>query len=61
MQETQVKYQHLMNTIKMSLNKRLKEQYILFIYRFVEFTNYTICNIDFYRNYERFYWKNRKK
>jgi len=28
-------------------------------YRITEFFCYTICGIEFYRNYDRFYWKNK--
>ena len=38
---------------------RLYEQYQLFRYRVVEFFSYTVCGIGFYRNYERFYWRNK--
>ena len=27
-------------------------------FRLVEFSLFTICGIDFYRNYSRFYWGN---
>ena len=30
------------------------------IYRWIEFSGYTICGIDFYRNYARFYWKKKQ-
>lgn len=45
----------------MNIIIRLKEQLKLFKFRFIEFQLYTICGIDFYRNYERFYWKNKNK
>jgi hypothetical protein len=38
---------------------RLKEFFIVSKYRWIEFFSYTICGIDFYRNYSRFYWKNK--
>lgn len=41
------------------MHKRIIEQYRLFTYRLTEVLSYTICGIDFYRNYERFYWKNK--
>ena len=28
-------------------------------YRIIEFFCYTICGIEFYRNYSRFYWKTK--
>ena len=36
---------------------RLKEFFIVSKYRWTEFFLYTICGIEFYRNYSRFYWK----
>lgn len=32
-------------------------------YRLIEFNLYTLCGVEFYRNYSRFYWKkiNTKK
>lgn len=36
---------------------RLKEYFKVSVYRLVEFWLYTVCGIDFYRNYSRFYWK----
>lgn len=36
---------------------RLKEFLIVAKYRWIEFTMYTICGIEFYRNYSRFYYK----
>ncbi len=35
---------------------RLLEYLNVSVYRIKEFLLYTICGIDFYRNYERFYW-----
>ena len=40
---------------------RLKEFIIVTWYRCIEFISYTVCGIEFYRNYSRFYWKNREK
>ena len=40
---------------------RLKEFFILLKYRWIEFSLYTICGIDFYRNYSRFYWRNKER
>ncbi len=39
---------------------RLIEFFIVSKYRLIEFLLYTVCGIDFYRNYTRFYWKNKK-
>jgi len=43
----------------MSFIKRLKEFIIISYIRIIEFSFYTISGIDFYRNYSRFYWKNK--
>ena len=43
-----------------TMRKRIAEQFKLLTYRLTEFFCYTISGIDFYRNYERFYWKNAK-
>jgi len=40
--------------------KRLKEFIIVSKYRLIEFFAYTVCGIDFYRNYSRFYWNNKE-
>jgi hypothetical protein len=44
-------------------DKRKKMRLIEFLkvskYRLIEFINYTVCGIEFYRNYDRFYWKNK--
>lgn len=40
---------------------RLKEFFIISKYRWIEFFSYTVCGIEFYRNYSRFYWKNKEK
>ena len=40
---------------------RILEYFKVSKYRVVEFFNYTICGIEFYRNYDRFYWKNKFK
>jgi len=40
---------------------RLKEFVIVTWYRWIEFISYTVCGIEFYRNYSRFYWRNREK
>jgi hypothetical protein len=37
---------------------RLLEYINVSMYRIKEFFLYTICGIEFYRNYERFYWRN---
>jgi hypothetical protein len=37
---------------------RIREYIYVSGYRIKEFFLYTICNIEFYRNYERFYWGN---
>jgi hypothetical protein len=37
---------------------RLIEFLSVSAYRIKEFFLYTICGIDFYRNYSRFYWGN---
>lgn len=39
---------------------RLKEYIKISWYRLVEFSLYTVCGIEFYRNYPRFYWKNKQ-
>lgn len=39
---------------------RLKEYIKVSWYRWIEFSLYTICGIEFYRNYPRFYWKNKQ-
>ena len=39
---------------------RIKEYIKVSWYRIVEFNLYTICGIEFYRNYSRFYWKNKQ-
>lgn len=39
--------------------KRVSEFIKVSGYRWIEFFNYTVCGIDFYRNYSRFYWKNK--
>ena len=39
---------------------RLKEYIKVSWYRIIEFSLYTICGIEFYRNYSRFYWKNKQ-
>lgn len=39
---------------------RIKEYIKVSWYRIVEFNLYTVCGIEFYRNYSRFYWKNKK-
>jgi hypothetical protein len=38
--------------------KRLLEFLTIIGYRLVEFNLYTICGIEYYRNYSRFYWRN---
>lgn len=43
------------------MSKRLIEFIKVSTYRWIEFFNYTICGIEFYRNYSRFYWKNKWK
>ena len=43
----------------MSFTERLKEFIIISYIRIIEFSFYTISGIDFYRNYSRFYWKNK--
>jgi len=40
--------------------KRLKEFLIVSKYRLIEFFSYTICGIEYYRNYSRFYWNNKE-
>lgn len=35
---------------------RLIEFYKVSKLRFIEFWLYTVCGIEFYRNYSRFYW-----
>jgi hypothetical protein len=37
--------------------KRLAEFITITGYRLVEFKLYTICGIEYYRNYSRFYWR----
>ena len=37
---------------------RILEYLNVSMYRLKEFFLYTICGIDFYRNYSRFYWGN---
>ena len=39
---------------------RLLEYFKVSKYRLIEFSFYTICGIEFYRNYSRFYWKNNQ-
>jgi hypothetical protein len=39
---------------------RLKEFLIISKYRSVEFFTYTVCGIEYYRNYSRFYWNNKE-
>ncbi len=39
---------------------RLSEFIRISKYRWVEFWNYTIFGIKFYRNYSRFYWNNKE-
>ena len=39
---------------------RLKEFFTITGYRLVEFNCYTICGIEYYRNYSRFHWRNIK-
>lgn len=40
--------------------KRLIEFFRVSQFRCVEFWSYTICGIEFYRNYSRFYWKKKE-
>ena len=40
--------------------KRLAEFITITGYRLIEFKLYTICDIEYYRNYSRFYWGNIK-
>lgn len=37
---------------------RILEFCNVFMYRLIEFHCYTICGIEYYRNYSRFYWRN---
>jgi hypothetical protein len=37
---------------------RLAEYFNVGMYRLKEFLLYTVCGIEFYRNYSRFYWGN---
>ena len=40
---------------------RIKEFLKVSVFRLIEFNLYTLSGIEFYRNYERFYWRNRIK
>jgi hypothetical protein len=53
-------FNSLTNQNNMNFIKRLKEFIKISFIRLIEFSFYTISGIDFYRNYSRFYWKNKK-
>jgi hypothetical protein len=53
-------FNSLTNQNNMNFIKRLKEFIKISFIRLIEFSFYTISGIDFYRNYSRFYWKNKQ-